>query len=167
MLTRFSKINYSSMFAVLAIAVVVYSLQPILADDSEPKAAETPSKTKKDDAAVKKDKPNLAQDLIGTWVLKETEVRSQPSGVGTRLKFFTGTHWMITQPDPNTGVIVFHHGGTYTLEGNKMTNKTDFATSATASEIGKTYKCVTTIKGGVMKQKGVDNPYTETWKRVK
>jgi hypothetical protein len=25
---------------------------------------------------------------------------------------------MMTQPDPKTGLVVFHHGGRYTLEGD-------------------------------------------------
>jgi hypothetical protein len=44
----------------------------------------------------------LGTDLIGTWILAEAATPGSPSGVGSRLKFFTGTHWVITQPDPNT-----------------------------------------------------------------
>ena len=68
------------------------------ADDKAPAAAAT---------------SNLAKDLQGTWVLigKPGEAEETP-GKGSRLKFITGKHWTVTQADPETGVTVFHHGGT-------------------------------------------------------
>src|SRR4051794_14007882 len=58
---------------------------------------------------------NLAKTLVGAWSLVKAQTPGNPSGIGTRLKYFTGTHWMITQPDPKTGQVVFHHGGHYKL----------------------------------------------------
>ena len=55
--------------------------------------------------------PDDAERLIGTYVLEQSESPGSPSGIGTRLEFFTGTHWIITQPDPETGQVAFHHGG--------------------------------------------------------
>jgi|GEM_PF-2165460 len=37
--------------------------------------------------------------LIGTRELKKAENPGSPSGIGTRLKMFNGTHWCVIQPD--------------------------------------------------------------------
>src|SRR4051812_14467793 len=102
----------------------------------------------------------LAKDLIGTWVLEEAETPGSPSGVGSRLKSFTGTHWMITQPDPKTGKVVFHHGGRYTLDGDTMAGTVDFANESTAGYIGQTHKFKISVDGDTYKQTGLDNPFT-------
>ena len=115
----------------------------------------------------KKKPTKLAKNLIGTWTLEEAKAPGNPSGVGSRLKFFTGTHWMITQPDPKTGKVVFHHGGRYTLDGETMATTTDFANESTGDFIGQERKFKITVDGNTLKQTGVGNPYTETWKRVK
>jgi hypothetical protein len=121
---------------------------------------------KKADAAV--EKSDLAKNLIGTWTLAETEgPAGSPSGIGTRLKFFTGTHWMITQPDPKTGEVVFHHGGRYTLDGDTLAGTIDFANQNTAGLIGQTHKFKIKVDGDTYTQVGQGNPYNETWKRVK
>ncbi len=113
-------------------------------------------------------KADLAKDMIGTWTLAETKgPAGNPSGIGTRLRFFTGTHWMITQPDPKTGEVVFHHGGRYTLDGDTMAETVDFANQSTASMIGNKHKFKVTVEGDVYNQVGLDNNFTETWKRVK
>ncbi|WP_435018444.1 hypothetical protein TA3x_000418 [Tundrisphaera sp. TA3] len=109
----------------------------------------------------------LAKDLIGTWTLEEAKTPGSPSGVGSRLKFFTGTHWMITQPDPKTGKVIFHHGGRYTLDGDTMAGTVDFANENTAAMIGQTHKFKISVEGDVYKQTGLDSEFTETWKRVK
>jgi hypothetical protein len=109
----------------------------------------------------------LARELIGTWILVEAKSPGSPSGVGSRLKSFTGTHWMITQPDPKTGEVVFHHGGRYTLDGDMMAGSIDFANESTASLIGQTHKFKISVDGDTFKQTGLDNPFTETWRRAK
>src|SRR5215204_5123954 len=58
----------------------------------------------------------LASRIIGTWKLEEASTPGSPSGIGTRLKLFTGTHWCVIQPDPKSGEIVFQHGGRYELD---------------------------------------------------
>jgi hypothetical protein len=114
------------------------------------------------------EKSDLAKNLIGTWTLAETQgPAGSPSGIGTRLKFFTGTHWMITQPDPKTGEVVFHHGGRYSLDGDTMAGTIDFANQNTAELIGKTHKFKIKVDGDTYTQVGEGNPFTETWKRVK
>ena len=75
---------------------------------------------------------------------------------------------MITQPDPKTGLVVFHHGGLYTLEGDMMTASIDFAAASTRSVIGGSGRSEITVDGDVLKQIDVDRGvYNETWKRWK
>ena len=69
---------------------------------------------------VNEDSPGDGERLIGAYVLEQSERPGTPSGIGTRLKFFTGTHWMITQPDPENGQVAFHHGGRYVLDGDTI-----------------------------------------------
>jgi bla regulator protein BlaR1 len=119
-------------------------------------------------AAVPMSSSELANQLIGTWVLdKELGPKSNPSGVGVRMKSFTGTHWEITQPDPKTGVIIFHHGGTYKLEGDKYFEHKDFAGESTKDGMGNTGEFTIKIEGDMLTQTGINNPWNEVWKRVK
>ena len=110
---------------------------------------------------------DLAQRLIGTWVLEEAKTVGSPSGVGRRLKFFTGTHWCITQPDPKTGEVVFHHGGRYTLDGGTLKTTREFAAESTKSVIGSSGAFTIRIAGDTLKQADADGVFNETWKRVK
>jgi hypothetical protein len=110
---------------------------------------------------------DLAKILIGAWTLAESESPSNPSGIGSRLKFFTGTHWMITQPDPKTGEVIFHHGGRYTLDGDTMAGSIDFANKSTSEFIGKTHKFKIKVDGDTFTQTALDNRFTEKWKRAR
>ncbi len=109
----------------------------------------------------------LAAKLVGTWKLEEASTPGSPSGIGTRLKLFTGTHWCVIQPDPTSGKIVFQHGGRYELDGNKMKTTTDFAGESTKALIG--HNGISTIKvdGDTMTQADADGVFNETWKRIK
>jgi len=109
----------------------------------------------------------LAQKLIGTWRLEDAARPGSPSGIGTRLKMFTGTHWCVIQPDPNTGVIVFQHGGRYEVDGDTIKTMRDLAGESTKSVIGSTGKLKINIEGDTMKQADSEGVYNETWKRVK
>jgi hypothetical protein len=109
----------------------------------------------------------LAQQIIGTWKLEEASTPGSPSGIGTRLKLFTGTHWCIIQPDPQSGLIVFQHGGRYTLDGDTMKTTRDFAGDSTRDMIGGTGSFKIKIDGDTMKQAHLEGVFNETWKRVK
>jgi hypothetical protein len=104
--------------------------------------------------------------LIGTWKLEVASNPGSPSGIGTRLKLFTGTHWCVIQPIADTGVIFFQHGGRYVLEGNKMSETTDFAGELTKSFIGKTGTFTIQIDGDTYKQVDPNGTFDETWRRV-
>ena len=112
--------------------------------------------------------PGLAKALIGTWVLVGTPDKVGPiPESGGRLKFFTGKAWNITQADPNTGVVIFHHGGTYKVEGDTMSETIEYANENTATYIKKTHKFTIKVEGDTYTQVGIDNEFTEVWKRVK
>ena len=83
------------------------------------------------------------------------------------LKFLMGKHWSFTEPDPATGKVVYHHGGTYTLDGDTYAETINFANENTASMLGQTLKFKLKVEGGTLTQVGIGNPYTQVWKRAK
>ena len=102
--------------------------------------------------------------LVGAWVLVTSDRPGAPSGIGVRRKVFTQTTWSITQRDPATGDVVFHHGGTYTLSGSTYRETVEFANPSTASLIGQTFTYQVTIQGDTYSQ--LDGQWNEVWKRV-
>ena len=86
----------------------------------------------------------------GSW--KKQKRLAHRRGSATRLKFFTGTHWSIVQPDPATGVIVFQHGGRYELDGSLLKTTRDFAGESTKEMIGTSGKFAIQIDGDTLKQ---------------
>ena len=149
-----TKYRVPQVAAVLLLASAV--VFPVGAGD-EPKKGEEPAK--------------LAKDLVGTWVLVGTpEKVGDPPTSGGRLKFFTGKHWCITESDPKTGKVIYHHGGTYTLDGDTYTETVEYANGNTAGLITKTFKFKFKVEGDTYTQTGVgdDNPFKgEVWKRLK
>ena len=107
----------------------------------------------------------LEAQLIGTWVLAKSTTPGNPSGIGIRQKIFTPGHWEIIQRDPKTGEVVFHHGGTYRLNGDILEQKVEFATQKTRSYIGQVRKFRILIERDTYTQIGVGNPFNEVWKR--
>lgn len=109
----------------------------------------------------------LPRQLVGTWVLAGTgsggAVAPQEAG---RLKFFTGSHWVIVQSDPKTGEVAFLHGGTYTLAGDEMIQKVEYAQHNTMSQVGQSFKFKTSVQGDTLTQVGVGNRWNEVWKRL-
>ena len=147
-------VRIAVVIAALALALPTGIVYPLRADDRPSAGTKEPTK--------------LAKDLIGTWVLVGTpdNVGEVPKS-GARLKFFTGKHWLVTQPEPETGKVVFHHGGTYTLDGDNYVETIEYATENTADQIKKTYKFKIKVEGDTYTQIGVGNPYSEVWKRAK
>jgi len=111
--------------------------------------------------------PPLTKALIGTWILvgKPGEVAEVPAA-GGRLKFLTGRHWTVTQANPRTGVVVFHHGGTYALNGNEYRETVEYATENTTNLLKQTFKFTIKVEGDTLTLTGVGNPWTEVWKRL-
>jgi hypothetical protein len=110
----------------------------------------------------------LAKDMVGTWILVGTpdEIGEAPAK-GGRLKFLTGRHWVITQADPETGQVVWHHGGTYTLDGDQYVEKIEYANESTKSLIGQTLKFTVKVENDTLTQIGIGNSFNEVWKRAK
>ena len=121
-----------------------------------------------DKPATAREESPLAKTLLGTWVLvgEPGKVGEAPAA-GGRLKFCSGRHWIITEADPETGVTVFHHGGTYTLNGDQYAETVEYANENTKELIKQTFKFTIKIDGDTMTQIGIGNPWTEVWKRVK
>ena len=98
--------------------------------------------------------------IQGAWEMKNED--------GTvRLKFISGGRWAITQCDAETGTVIFHHGGTYKLDGDTYTETVVYANDNTTDLIGKVHAFVIKIDGGALSQVGVGNPWTEEWTRIK
>ncbi|MEO8498735.1 MAG: hypothetical protein ABI614_27040 [Planctomycetota bacterium] len=111
------------------------------------------------------DAPDLHNRLVGAWIL-----RGKPDAIiepkpGARMKFFSDHHWLITEADPETGKVIWHHGGTYTLDGNKLVTKTTFANESTMHMIGSEHRFTVKVDGDTYTQIGEGNPWTEVWKR--
>ena len=105
---------------------------------------------------------------MGTWAHAGTPGRVNPvPTLGARLKFRTGRHWTLTHADPATGVVTSHFGGTYTLNGDEYVETQDYGDERWSKDNGKSYRFKVTVEGDTMTQFGLDNPYTEVWKRVK
>lgn len=109
----------------------------------------------------------LAKDLIGAWILVGTpgDVGPIPK-TGGRLKFITGSHWLDTQADPKTGVIIYHHGGTYSLNGNEYTQNVEYANPTTLYLVGNHHKYNIKVEGDTFTMIGLDSPRKEVWKRA-
>lgn len=108
-----------------------------------------------------------SKKLTGAWKLKSAKNPGSPSGLGTRLKLFTGPHWTIIQPDPKSGIIVFQHGGHYSFDGTVLSETIDFAGESTSSLIGKTFNHKLRVKDDILEQIDPDGEYNETWERAK
>jgi len=108
------------------------------------------------------------KDLIGTWILAGTPDNvEEPPAAGGRLKFITDKHWTVTQADPNTGEVMFHLGGVYTLNGDEYVETVIYATESTKDLISKDHKFKIKVEGDTLTIIGIGNPWTEVWKRAK
>jgi hypothetical protein len=106
--------------------------------------------------------------MIGTWVLAGTpEKVEEPPARGGRYKFFTGKHWCVSQADPDSGEVIYHHGGTYTLDGDTYEETILYSTANNAALIKQTFTFKVKVEGDTYTQIGVGNPYNEVWKRAK
>src|SRR5438270_6872024 len=118
--------------------------------------------------AAEKEASKLAKDLIGTWALAGAPGdEKEPATKGGRFKFITNKCWAITEADPDTGVVVYHHGGTFTLDGDKYNEKIVYANESSKDMIGSTFHFKIKVDGDTLTQEGIDNSFNEVWKRVK
>jgi beta-lactamase regulating signal transducer with metallopeptidase domain len=111
----------------------------------------------------------LGRDMIGTWVLiGEPGKTGKAPASGGRYKFFTGSHWCITQADPDNHVVIFHHGGDYWFDGNEYVEAVEYANPSTLDRIWRTNHFQVKIEGDELTDIGIgeDNRWREVWKRV-
>ncbi len=105
-------------------------------------------------------RPDNTRAIQGSWAL---DLRDG----SRRIKFIADGQWAITQADPETGAVIYHHGGTYTLDGSTYVEKVVFANPSTAALVGREHKFEVIVEGDTIHQKGIGNPWTEDWKRIK
>ena len=74
---------------------------------------------------------------------------------------------MFSQPDPATNMTLFHHGGTYLLDGNNYAETIEYANESTGGLIMQTFRYKVEIRSDTMTLKGLGNPWNEVWKRVR
>ncbi|GAA4457763.1 hypothetical protein [Novipirellula rosea] len=108
--------------------------------------------------------------LVGTWRMSKSAIadsnRGAADGINTRLKIYNDTHWCLVQPDPDSGKIVFVHGGTYKFDGTFLEEKVEFAGEDTTDLIGQTIKFRIVFSKRSHEQISADGVLSETWKRV-
>jgi hypothetical protein len=102
----------------------------------------------------------LRQAMLGTWELAVGSTTDR-----TKLKYWGLDRWTITDFYTSTGEVIFHHGGTYSLNGNEYTETITFATESTRELIGITYSFEIEIQGNTFTQRGIDNTFNEQWIR--
>jgi hypothetical protein len=113
-------------------------------------------------------KEAMADALTGVWVHVGVPGKIRPvPPTGATLKFRMSGHWTYTKAHPDTGVVGAHFGGRYRVVGDEYIETVDYSTDEDDSELGKTLKFTVKIEGDLMTQTGVNNPYTEVWKRVR
>jgi hypothetical protein len=137
--------------AAIAVGASVAAIVQLSAQETGVKAETEPSK--------------LAADLIGTWQLVGRPDDAQEMPVNS-FKFFTGKHWSVTYHDEN-GRVEYHHGGTYTIDGDQYAETIKYATEQTAALIGQTMKFKIKVEGDKYTQIGDGNEYNEIWRRAK
>ncbi|HEX4264282.1 MAG TPA: M56 family metallopeptidase [Verrucomicrobiae bacterium] len=108
------------------------------------------------------------KDLIGTWVLvgEPGNIGAVPAA-GGRVKLITDRSWSVTQTDPESENTIYHHGGTWALQGNEYSETVDYADAVTKNLIKKTFKFTIKIENDQLTLTGIGNPWKEVWKRVK
>lgn len=141
-------------FSLLAFGVMLTVAWPE-GQDATGDAAENPEKF-----------ADLHQELLGAWVLAGTPGDVHEPEPGARMKFWGEKNWVITQANPETGIVIFHHGGTYTLEGDKYVETVTFANKNTRDMIGKELRFTISIEDDTYTQIGDGNSFSEVWKRL-
>ena len=152
--------NPMKLRAATTVMILTAFMAPAVAQDQQQPAA-------KSKGLVADASSTLHQKMLGEWVLSGepgTEIEPKP---GARMKFFGHSHWIITEHDPSTGVVIFHHGGTYELDGDSYTEKLTFANESTKHMIGLVFKFKIKVADGKFTQEGDGNPFTEVWTRPK
>ena len=103
-----------------------------------------------------------SKSIIGVWNFVSNV--GEATSADKKTKIILDKHWMFSQPDPTNNITLFHHGGTYSLDGNSYAETIEYANASTGGYLGKTFKYEVKIEGDTMTLKG---PYSEIWTRAK
>jgi uncharacterized protein (DUF2147 family) len=103
-----------------------------------------------------------ATGINGVWTFVKNV--GAPASADKKIKIILDKHWMFSQLDPTNNITLFHHGGTYLLDGNSYAETIEYANSSTGGYVGQTFKYEVKVDGDTMRLKG---PYNEVWTRVK
>ncbi len=106
--------------------------------------------------------------LVGTWVFLSTEdpAPTRSAIPGNSIKVVTERGFHLTRTHPETGDVLFHHGGSYTLDGTDYTETIEFANAANQSLINQMFRFKIEIQKDTFRQVGVGNRWTEVWRRL-
>jgi len=118
-------------------------------------------------ASENTEKQDLRNSMLGAWVLMGKPGATEEPKKGARMKFWGHKHWVVTQSDPETGVVIIHHGGTYTLDGDKYVETVTFANENLKEGLGKELRFKIEVEGDTYRQFADGNPFTEEWRRLK
>lgn len=111
------------------------------------------------DAAAAVEKKADPKALNGAYEMKLSDG-------SVRKRLMIDGRWEITQSDPKTGLVIFHHGGAYVFDGRNYVETVDYAGQSTLDMVGLVHKFVMTITENSVKLQGVGNPWNEEWVRV-
>jgi hypothetical protein len=116
----------------------------------------------------KKTHARLNQEMIGTWVHVGSpgRVRTAPES-GGRFKMRNGDHWNLTVVEGDTGLVTENFGGTYMMSGDEYVETQQYGTQQWLQDNGRSWRFRVTVEGDTMTQYGLDNSFTEVWKRVR
>lgn len=110
---------------------------------------------------------DLSKQITGTWVyLGKPGETVEPPAEGGRFKTMQHGLYRVTQKDEK-GAAIYHHGGTYTLQGNEYAEKCEYSSDPKSDLIKQTFRFTIKVEGDLLTQTGVGNPWTEVWRRVK
>ena len=104
-------------------------------------------------------------DIVGVWAFAGNV--GQAASTDKKIKIILDKHWMFSQPDPTTNMTLFHHGGTYLLDGNNYAETIEYANESTGGLLNQTFRYEIEVKIDTMKLKGIGNSWSEVWKRIK
>lgn len=110
---------------------------------------------------------DLSRQIVGTWVyLGKPGETVEPPAAGGRFKVMQHGLYRVTQKDAN-GAAIYHHGGTYTIQGNEYAEKCEYSSDPKSDLIKQHFRFTIKIEGDLLTQTGIGNPWTEVWRRVK
>lgn len=83
------------------------------------------------------------------------------------IKIIGDGRWSLTHFDRDSGEVKINHGGSYTFDGKRYVEHVEYANESTGNLVGEKHTFELTIEGDVIHQKGIENPWTEEWVKVK